>query len=234
LLLQSLEPLPGEIDFVPRCLDALGRFLLKRVDDPERFAELHGIHDPKRIAPVRQGDLEYSRAKAVHRLGDIGLAALGGNRQCREADRLRRLREAAEVLPGSADPVDGPGLLPSSSATVAMLSGTTTTVKAGAWQQTRPTTRGGASRFRRGEAGSRSKHSPSHLATRTKRRRADERSREADGAPPGPPPALRSAPFRHRRSALRQLVAVGEILINDLGARIARCSPPVRRPGTTR
>jgi len=49
-LLQPLEPLPDESDFVLRRLDALRRLLLERMHNPDVVAKLHGVHDPKRCA----------------------------------------------------------------------------------------------------------------------------------------------------------------------------------------
>jgi hypothetical protein len=50
---------------------------------PDVVSKLHGINEPKRIAPVRQSDLEYSGTQTFHRLGDVSLGAFGGNRQSR-------------------------------------------------------------------------------------------------------------------------------------------------------
>ena len=41
-------------------LDALGRFLLKRMHDPNLITELDGINHSKRITAKCQGDLEYA------------------------------------------------------------------------------------------------------------------------------------------------------------------------------
>ncbi len=76
--------------------------------DPDVVTELDGIHDPKRIATVWQCDFEDPRAEAFHRLGDVGLAALGGNRQRREANGLRLVGERGELLARGADPAYGP------------------------------------------------------------------------------------------------------------------------------
>ena len=79
-------------------LDALGRFFLERMDDPNLIAELHSIHHAKRIATKREGNLEYPRTQAMHGLRDVGLAALRGDRQSGETDRFRLFRELSNSL----------------------------------------------------------------------------------------------------------------------------------------
>ncbi len=72
-----------------RRFDALGRFLLKGMHDPEIISKLYGVHDAKCIAAVGQCNLQNSRAKALERFGNIRFSALGRNGQSRQADRLR-------------------------------------------------------------------------------------------------------------------------------------------------
>src|SRR5207244_3375208 len=86
LLLQSLQAFLNEINLMFGRLDALGRFLLKRMDDPNLIAELHSIDHPKRIAMKGESNLEYPGPQAVHGLRDVGLAALRGDRQSSETD----------------------------------------------------------------------------------------------------------------------------------------------------
>jgi hypothetical protein len=57
------------------------RLLLEGMDDPEVITKLHRIHQPKRIAPKRQGNLKHTRSKPLHRLGYSCLAAFGGDTQ---------------------------------------------------------------------------------------------------------------------------------------------------------
>ena len=62
-------------------LDACPGFLLKRVDYPKIHVNLQGIDHPISLTTVGEGDLEDARAEAPQRLGGVGLASLGGERE---------------------------------------------------------------------------------------------------------------------------------------------------------
>ena len=79
-----------------RRLDALRRFLLEGLEHPDIAAELHCVDNPVSIALKRQCDLQHAGAKPMQGLRNIGLAALGRNRERGEADRLRSIRELVE------------------------------------------------------------------------------------------------------------------------------------------
>ena len=83
-----LESADGKIleEFELDRLDALGRFLLKRMHDPNVIAELDAKNHTKGIAPECQGDLEYACSEAVHGFRDVGLAAFCCDRQGSKTD----------------------------------------------------------------------------------------------------------------------------------------------------
>ena len=69
--------------------DSLSRFLLKSMKNPYFIPDLNGIDDSKRIAVPRQRNLKNAGTQTFERLGNIRFAALRGNGQSRETDRLR-------------------------------------------------------------------------------------------------------------------------------------------------
>jgi hypothetical protein len=99
------------------------------MNHPDIVPQLDGLHDAKRVPSVGQGDLEDARAKALHRLCDIGLPTLGRNRQSRQTSQLRFFRELAEVPSGRIYPAYGPCSYGHSPSPSMMLSKLTTPVK---------------------------------------------------------------------------------------------------------
>ena len=100
----SGQPVLNQIDLALWRLDALRRFLLKRVDDPDFRRELHRVDHAVRIAPERQRNLEHARPHAVHGLGNIGLAALGRDRQGGKTNRPDPIRKRLEFPERRFDP----------------------------------------------------------------------------------------------------------------------------------
>jgi uncharacterized protein (DUF433 family) len=117
------------------CLDALRRFLLKGMYYPQIKSELHGVNDAKRIASMGQCNFKDSGPQTLQRLNDVGLPALRCNRQGRQADDLSFLGKPVEILAGSLDPRDGPGL-PGHFLRTLMLSNMTTSVNL-VWHRTK-------------------------------------------------------------------------------------------------
>ena len=88
-------------------LDALRRFLLKRMDNPDVLAKLHGMNHPERI-PLN-GTAISIRPHPVHRFRNVRLAALGGDRQGGKTRAPHGLRELLEFPPRRLDPRNRPG-----------------------------------------------------------------------------------------------------------------------------
>ena len=105
-----LQPTLNQIDFVLRGLDALRRFLLEGMNNPNLIANLHSIDDTKGIAAERQCDFKDAGAETFERLGNVGLAALCRDGQSVEADGLSLDGELLKVLARCLDPRDGPRL----------------------------------------------------------------------------------------------------------------------------
>lgn len=57
-------------------LDALFRFLLERMDDPDFIREMDRVNDAESIAPECQSYLEDARTEASQWLRDVCLATL--------------------------------------------------------------------------------------------------------------------------------------------------------------
>jgi hypothetical protein len=93
-----------------RGLDALGRFLLEGVKNPDFVANLRGVDDAKRVPTERQRNLKDAGANALERFGNVGLAVLCRNRQSGKADGLCVGGKLLELLMGALDPRDGPRL----------------------------------------------------------------------------------------------------------------------------
>jgi hypothetical protein len=57
-------------------LDALRRFLLERMDDPDVIANLHGVNHAIGVTPECQGNLEYAGAETLQGFRYIGFTTL--------------------------------------------------------------------------------------------------------------------------------------------------------------
>ena len=65
-------------------LDALLRLLLECVNDPDFVRKLDSINDAKRIAAVRERDLQHARTETVQGLGNVRLSAF--RRDCERTE----------------------------------------------------------------------------------------------------------------------------------------------------
>ena len=85
------------------------RLLLERVNHPQASHHLRDIDDPPSVRTVTHRDLHHAGAQALQRFGDIGLAALRGNRKGRADSVADRSGEPVVRLPRPANPPDRAG-----------------------------------------------------------------------------------------------------------------------------
>jgi hypothetical protein len=93
-----------KIDLALRRLDALRRFPLERVDNPDFLGKLHRVDDAERIAPERQRNLEHPGRHPAHRFRNVGLAAFRRDRQRGQTYRPGPFRECLKFLQCRLDP----------------------------------------------------------------------------------------------------------------------------------
>ena len=87
-----------------RRLDALCRLLPKRMNDPYVIANSNRVHHAERIALEQERNLEHPGAEPAHGLRNVGLPALGRDRQGGETDRPAPQGKRLEFLQGGPDP----------------------------------------------------------------------------------------------------------------------------------
>lgn len=93
-----------QVDFPLRCFDALGRFLLERMNDPDIGPDLHCIDNAKRVPSMLEYNFEHPGIEALERPHVVGFAAFGRDGQCAQAFQLSRLWESLEFLSSRLDP----------------------------------------------------------------------------------------------------------------------------------
>src|ERR1051326_6953682 len=104
---RQFQPLTYQLYVALGCLDALGRFLLKRMEDIDDFSKAHRVDRPVSVAVEVVHDLKYPGPLAFPGFSRWMLAAELSDAQSVPHFGNHRIWKVQEIALGGADPSDG-------------------------------------------------------------------------------------------------------------------------------